>query len=118
MNEGSSFSGFLTRVEIGHIRIGSAGNGLIGSLGFARRSVADVGICREYQGEIELSALTRTPVGLGGTHPSGPGTKQRMLGNPLPIMMYHTTALPTGLPAFTITASSGTSHHRPSIGTQ
>ena len=36
-----------------------------------------------------------------------------MLGNPLPIMMYHTTALPTGLPGFTITASSGTSHHRP-----
>ena len=25
--EGSSFSGLLTRVEIGHIRIGSAGNG-------------------------------------------------------------------------------------------
>jgi hypothetical protein len=71
MTEGSSFSGLLTRVEIGHIRIGSAGNGLIGSLGFARRSVADVGICREYHGEIELSALTRTPVGLGGTHPSG-----------------------------------------------
>jgi hypothetical protein len=27
--EGSSFSGLLTRVEIGHIRIGSAGNGRI-----------------------------------------------------------------------------------------
>jgi hypothetical protein len=26
--EGSSFSGLLTRVEIDHIRIGSAGNGL------------------------------------------------------------------------------------------
>jgi hypothetical protein len=25
--EGSSFSGLLTRVEIGYIRIGSAGNG-------------------------------------------------------------------------------------------
>jgi hypothetical protein len=32
--EGSSFSGLLTRVEIGHIRIGSAGNGRIRSLGF------------------------------------------------------------------------------------
>jgi hypothetical protein len=31
--EGSSFSGLLTRVEIGHIRIGSAGNGLIRSPG-------------------------------------------------------------------------------------
>ena len=31
--EGSSFSGLLTRVEIGHIRIGSAGNGCIRSLG-------------------------------------------------------------------------------------
>ena len=31
--EGSSFSGLLTRVEIGHIRVGSAGNGLIRSLG-------------------------------------------------------------------------------------
>jgi hypothetical protein len=27
--EGSSFSGLLTRVEIGHIRIGSAGNGRV-----------------------------------------------------------------------------------------
>jgi hypothetical protein len=27
--EGSSFSGLLTLVEIGHIRIGSAGNGRI-----------------------------------------------------------------------------------------
>jgi hypothetical protein len=25
--DGSSFSGLLTRVDIGHIRIGSAGNG-------------------------------------------------------------------------------------------
>jgi hypothetical protein len=31
--EGSSFSGLLTRVEIGHIRIGSAGNGRIRSRG-------------------------------------------------------------------------------------
>jgi hypothetical protein len=31
--EGSSFSGLLTRVEIGHIRMGSAGNGLIRSPG-------------------------------------------------------------------------------------
>ena len=31
--EGSSFSGLLTRVEIGHIRIGSAGNGRISSCG-------------------------------------------------------------------------------------
>jgi hypothetical protein len=31
--EGSSFSGLLTRVEIGHIRIGSAGNGRIRSPG-------------------------------------------------------------------------------------
>jgi hypothetical protein len=31
--EGSSFSGLLTLVEIGHIRIGSAGNGLIRSPG-------------------------------------------------------------------------------------
>jgi hypothetical protein len=31
--EGSSFSGLLTRVEIGHIRIGSAGNGPIRSRG-------------------------------------------------------------------------------------
>jgi hypothetical protein len=29
--EGSSFSGLLTRVEIGHIRIGWAGNGRIKS---------------------------------------------------------------------------------------
>jgi len=29
--KGSSFSGLLTRVEIGHIRIGSAGNGRIRS---------------------------------------------------------------------------------------
>ena len=29
--EGSSFSGLLTRVEIGHIRIGSAGSGRIKS---------------------------------------------------------------------------------------
>jgi hypothetical protein len=32
--EGSSFSGLLTIVEIGHIRIGSAGNGRIKSRGF------------------------------------------------------------------------------------
>ena len=31
--EGSSFSGLLTRVEIGHIRMGSAGNGRIKSPG-------------------------------------------------------------------------------------
>ena len=31
--EGSSFSGLLTRVEIGHIRIGSVGNSLIRSPG-------------------------------------------------------------------------------------
>ena len=31
--DGSSFSGLLTRVEIGHIRIGSAGNGRIKSRG-------------------------------------------------------------------------------------
>jgi len=31
--EGLSFSGLLTRVEIGHIRIGSAGNGRIKSPG-------------------------------------------------------------------------------------
>jgi hypothetical protein len=31
--EGSSFSGLLTLVEIGHIRIGSAENGLIKSPG-------------------------------------------------------------------------------------
>jgi hypothetical protein len=31
MIEGSSFSGLLTRVEIGHIRMGSAGNGRIKS---------------------------------------------------------------------------------------
>ena len=31
--EGSSFSGLLTLVEIGHIRIGLAGNGLIRSPG-------------------------------------------------------------------------------------
>ena len=31
--EGSSFSGLLTRVEIGHIRMGSAGNGRIKSRG-------------------------------------------------------------------------------------
>jgi hypothetical protein len=31
MIEGSSFSGLLTRVEIGQIRIGSAGNGRIKS---------------------------------------------------------------------------------------
>jgi hypothetical protein len=31
--EASSFSGLLTRVEIGHIRIRSAGNGRINSLG-------------------------------------------------------------------------------------
>ena len=31
--DGSSFSGLLTRVEIGHIHIGSAGNGLIRSPG-------------------------------------------------------------------------------------
>jgi hypothetical protein len=31
--EESSFSGLLTRVEIGHIRIGSAGNGRIKSCG-------------------------------------------------------------------------------------
>ena len=30
--EGSSFSGLLTRVEVGHIRIGSAGNGRIKSM--------------------------------------------------------------------------------------
>jgi hypothetical protein len=30
---GSSFSGLLTRVEIGHMRIGSAGNGRIRSPG-------------------------------------------------------------------------------------
>jgi hypothetical protein len=32
MIEGSSFSGLFTRVEIGHIRIGSDGNGRIKSL--------------------------------------------------------------------------------------
>ena len=32
--DGSSFSGLLTRMEIGHIRIGSAGNGRIRSRGF------------------------------------------------------------------------------------
>ena len=31
--EGSSFSGLLARIEIGHIRIGSAGKGLIRSRG-------------------------------------------------------------------------------------
>ena len=31
--DGSSFSGLLTRMEIGHVRIGSAGNGLIRSPG-------------------------------------------------------------------------------------
>ncbi len=31
--DGSSFSGLLTRVEIGHIRMGSAGNGRIKSEG-------------------------------------------------------------------------------------
>ena len=31
MIDGSSLSGLLTRVEIGHIRIGSAGNGRIKS---------------------------------------------------------------------------------------
>ena len=31
--EGSSFSGLLTRVEIGHIRMGVAGNGRIRSRG-------------------------------------------------------------------------------------
>ena len=31
--DGSSFSGLFTRVEIGHIRIGSAGNGTIKSRG-------------------------------------------------------------------------------------
>jgi hypothetical protein len=35
--EGSSFSGLLTRIEIGHVRIGSAGNGRIKSCGSARR---------------------------------------------------------------------------------
>jgi hypothetical protein len=34
--EGSSFSGLLTRVEIGHIRISSAGNGRIRSRGSTR----------------------------------------------------------------------------------
>jgi hypothetical protein len=33
--DGSSFSGLLTRVEIGHVRIGAAGNGRITSLGSA-----------------------------------------------------------------------------------
>jgi hypothetical protein len=33
MIEGSAFSGLLTRVEIGYIRIGSAGNGRIKSPG-------------------------------------------------------------------------------------
>jgi hypothetical protein len=33
MIEGSSFSGLVTRVEIGHIRIGSDGNGRIKSCG-------------------------------------------------------------------------------------
>jgi hypothetical protein len=34
--DGSSFSGLFTRVEIGHIRIGSAGNGTINSRGSGR----------------------------------------------------------------------------------
>src|SRR6516225_7567794 len=33
MIDGSSFSGLLTRVEIGHIRVGSAGNGCMRSSG-------------------------------------------------------------------------------------
>ena len=33
MIEGSSFSGLFTRVEIGHMRIGSDGNGRIKSCG-------------------------------------------------------------------------------------
>jgi hypothetical protein len=39
--EGSSFSGLLTLVEIGHIRIGSAGNGRIKSRGLAGRSASE-----------------------------------------------------------------------------
>src|SRR5271167_637058 len=91
----------------------SIARGLHGHNGCSETSPKALSRLNSQVEDSEKFGLTRTPVGLGGTHPSGPGTKQRMLGNPLPIMMYHTTALPTGLPAFTITASSGTSHHRP-----
>jgi hypothetical protein len=35
MIDGSSFSGLLTRVDIGHIRIGSAGTVALGRVGLA-----------------------------------------------------------------------------------
>ena len=38
--DGSSFSGLLTRVEIGHIRIRLAGNGRISSRGVTQRAAA------------------------------------------------------------------------------
>jgi hypothetical protein len=47
MTEGSSFSGLLTRVEIGHMLIGSDGNGRIKSRGSTR--------LREDHGLLDLS---------------------------------------------------------------
>jgi hypothetical protein len=41
--EGSSFSGLLTRVEIGHVRIGSEGNGRIRSQ--EARNIAGSCVC-------------------------------------------------------------------------
>jgi hypothetical protein len=90
----SSFSGLLTRVEIGHIRIGAAGNGRIRSRGSARADCSSSAQAADHDGRrfVTGDQFGRTSA------PISPQAVQTILGH------KERTGIPSGSPSAFMTA--------------